>query len=230
MPTPADIIPNTEKALFLAKKQLPEFVYDAINLEGIHYTLPEVQTLLDGVTVGGHKLSDETITLNQAAAWQFLFAEIKENTFNLSQEFVCQLHAVAAKDEALEWGVFRKGGVTIAGTDYMPPAADTLPTCWQGMVAQSETIADIYDRAITVFLQMARTQFFYDVNKRMGRFMMNGILLSSGYPAINLPAKRQQEFNQLMLDFYPSGDMAAMIAFMKSCLDDKVINIMSEKS
>ncbi|OJA03717.1 cell filamentation protein Fic, partial [Bathymodiolus thermophilus thioautotrophic gill symbiont] len=39
------IIPNQRKALFLAKKQLSELVYDAVNLEGIKYTLPEVQTL-----------------------------------------------------------------------------------------------------------------------------------------------------------------------------------------
>jgi hypothetical protein len=31
-------------------------------------TLPEIQTLLDGVTVGGHKVSDQEIALNQAAA------------------------------------------------------------------------------------------------------------------------------------------------------------------
>ena len=87
---------------------------------------------------------------------------------------------------------------------------------------------NIFDRAIYVFLQMARNQFFYDVNKRMGRFMMNGILLEAGYPVINLPAKYQREFNQLMLQFYESGNDTAMITFMKSCLDSKLIIIMSE--
>lgn len=62
MPT---IIPNPKKALFLAKKQLSELVYDAVNLEGVNYTLPEVQTLLDGVTVGGHRQTDELIATNQ---------------------------------------------------------------------------------------------------------------------------------------------------------------------
>jgi hypothetical protein len=37
------------------------------NLEGINLTLPEIQTLLDGVTVGGHKVSDQNIALIQAA-------------------------------------------------------------------------------------------------------------------------------------------------------------------
>ena len=50
--------PNRPKALMLAKRQLSELVYDAVNLEGINMTLPEVQTLLEGITVGGHKLSD----------------------------------------------------------------------------------------------------------------------------------------------------------------------------
>ena len=62
----------------------------------------------------------------------------------------------------------------------------------------------------------------------MGRFIMNGLLLSCGYPVINLPAKRQLEFNQLMLDFYGTGNQKPMNAFLRSCLDEKVIIIMKE--
>jgi Fic family protein len=38
---------------------------------------------------------------------------------------------------------------------------------------------------------MARIQFFYDGNKRTGRLMMNGVLLTNGLPVINLPASKQ---------------------------------------
>lgn len=227
------IVPNQKKAIFLAKKQLSELVCDAVNLEGINYTLPEVQTLLEGITIGGHRLSDQTITINQANAWKLLFNSVQENQFNLTAEFACKLHNIAAKEESLEWGVFRSGMVTIAGTEYTPPKKDKLPDLWQQMVEQSEQIYkktnDIYQQAIFIFLQMARQQFFYDVNKRMGRFMMNGLLLSHGYPVINLPAKRQVEFNKLMLDFYASNDHTAMTEFMISCLDNKIIAIMNEK-
>ena len=185
----------------LAKRQLAEFVYDAVNLEGINLTLPEIQTLLDGITVGGHKISDQQIALNQADAWRALFGLIDNNQFEITQENVCALHLIAGKDEALEWGKFRSGGVTIAGTDYLPPQADSLQELFEKMVDDSYGIPDIYDRAIHFFLTMARCQFFYDVNKRMGRFVMNGLLLNSGYPAINLLAKRKLEFNQLMLVF-----------------------------
>ena len=222
------IQPNQEKALFLAKRELPVLVWDAVNLEGIHYTLPEIQTLLEGVTVGGHKLNDQTIALNQAAAWQVLFDAVEQNTFSLDQQFVCDLHAIAGAEEALSWGAFRTGGVTIAGTDYQPPVATELNALWSDMVNKSQQVKGVYGQAIWVFLQMARTQFFYDVNKRMGRFMMNGLLLSQGYPAINLPAKRQQEFNELMLAFYADGDVTDMTQFMLSCLSPQLVTIMSE--
>lgn len=178
--------------------------------------------------MGGHKLSDQQITVNQGNAWRLLFAWLEKGEFHVSLEKACALHAIAAKEEALTWGVFRTGGVLIAGTDYMPPPVDELPTRFLAMVADLAQIADIYDQAIHVFLTMARCQFFYDVNKRMGRFMMNGYLLQHGYPAINLPAKRQLEFNALMLDFYNSGDESAMNAFLRSCMNARVLKIMRD--
>lgn len=224
-----DINPNKEKAISLAKRQLPEFVYDAVNLEGIKYTLPEVQNLLEGITVGGYKLEDEHVTLHQAEAWKLLFHLLETDRFFVKKPIACQLHAVAAKGESLEWGCFRSGGATIAGTDYQPPEASELDASWEQMLFDADDIENIFDKAIFIFLQMARNQFYYDVNKRLGRFMMNGLLLSKGMPAINLPAKKQAEFNRLMLAFYSSGDVKPMTEFMKSCLDSKIIKIMNEK-
>ena len=121
------IQPNRDKALMLARRQLAELVCDAVNLEGIPFTLPEIQTLLDGVTVGGHKLSDQQVAINQTKAWRYLFGLIEQQLFRVSLETACALHAIAGKDEALDWGKFRSGGVTIAGTSWLPPAADSLP-------------------------------------------------------------------------------------------------------
>ncbi len=222
------IKPDTPKALMLAKRQLAELVCDAVNLEGIHFTLPEIQTLLDGVTVGGHKITDQTMALNQANTWREIFTQVSRGSFDVNSANACALHDIAGKDEALEWGKFRSGSVTIAGTDYRPPPASALNQRFQRMLDQAENLNDIYDRAIHFFLTMARCQFFYDVNKRMGRFMMNGFLLNHGYPAINLPARRQLEFNALMLDFYQSNDQQPMNAFLRSCMDEHIVEIMKE--
>ncbi|MBT3368474.1 MAG: Fic family protein [Nitrospina sp.] len=220
--------PDKSIAIQMAKRQLPEFVHDAVNLEGINMTLPEIQTLLDGVTIGGHKLSDVQITLNQAKTWKALFDMVKEDRFELSAETVCNLHAIAAKDEALTHGEFRYTSVFITGTDYMPPDAEKLPGLFNEMVDQAAKIKDVYERSFYVFLNMARNQYFFDVNKRTGRFMMNGLLLDAGYPAVNVSAKRQMEFNQKMIDFFENNTTGPMNDFLRSCLDKKLINIMEE--
>ncbi len=220
--------PDQPKAIMLAKRQLSELVCDAVNLEGINCTLPEIQTLLDGVTIGGYKLQEQQIILNQAATWRHLFDLVEQERFHISQKVSCKLHAIAGKEEALEWGKFRSGGVKIAGTNYSPPEAKDLSRLFEIMSDEIKKTSDIYDRAIGVFLTMARAQFFYDVNKRMGRFMMSGLLLANGYPIINLPAKRQLEFNQLMLDFYSSNDQNQMNVFLRSCMDSQCVSIMKE--
>lgn len=207
---------------------MPELVHDAVSMEGICYTLPEVQTLLDGVAVGGHKLSDQMITLNQARAWHTLFDLVLKNDFALSEHIACKIHAEAAKEDALEWGKFRSGSVTISGTSYLPPKAEYLDRLWVEMIEKAKSLPDIYTQAIFVFLEMSRNELFYDVNKRMGRFMMNGLVLSQGYPVINVPAKRQKEFNQLMLEYYQTQDSKNMNVFMLSCLDQRIIEIMRE--
>lgn len=219
---------NKEKAIMLARRQLSELVCDAVNLEGINFTLPEIQTLLEGITVGGHRLSDQQIALNQGKAWLKLFEWLVVGEFELSAKKACELHVIAARDEALEWGRFRSGGVTIAGTEYLPPEAKELPLVFENMIKEAQSFTDIYDQAIFVFLSMARWQFFYDVNKRMGRFMMNGLLLDAGFPAINLPAKRQLEFNRLMLIYYQTGIQQPMNTFLRTCLDERVVKIMQE--
>ena len=49
---------------------------------------------------------------------------------------------------------------------------------------------ELYIKAIGLFLNMARTQFFFTANKRLGILLMNGILLSQGYLIINIPIKK----------------------------------------
>lgn len=215
--------PNIPMAKQLAIRDIPSLVYDAVNLEGVNMTLPEVQTILDGITVGGHKISDQNMALNQANTWKHLFSLVEQGKFTFSKAIALELHSIAAKEEKLEWGVFRTGNVTISGSDYEPPSPNELDNVWLSIEQELTTFSDIYDRAICAFLRMARAQFFWDVNKRMGRFMMNGILLAYGVPIINVPARRQKEFNELMLDFYSNGDMGPMNQFLRSCLNPKII-------
>jgi Fic family protein len=215
--------PNPRKYVFIARKMFAELVYDTAALEDSPYTFPEVQTLLDGITVGGHKLEDQQLVLNQAQSWKRLLSMVEHGGFAVTKDVFCELHAMVAKEEALTWGEFRDGHVSIAGTVYRPPAPERLDGLFQQAMedVQASTMSP-HQTAFSFFLQGAANQYFWDGNKRTSRLMMNGILLSHGYPVVSVPAKLRLEFNQTMVRFYDSylsgnPDNGPMLDFLSVC-------------
>lgn len=75
------------------------------------------------------------------------------------------------------------------------------------------------ERAVAAFLFTARSQFFFDANKRTGLLAMEGVLLAAGFPPLILPAgdadSRDPEgavgFYARLRDFYRTGDAAPMM-------------------
>ena len=214
--THLDFKPDKEKYIFLAKKDKIDFIYNTSALEGNAMTYPEVETLLQGITVGGHKLSDEQQILNQNRSVNLLFFMLDHHQFHLSKHIVCQLHAEVAREEALSWGVFRDGNVNIGGTDYLPPSPMELETIFEEGSNEIKQIKHPILKALSYFLFGARTQFFYDGNKRVSRLMMNGILLEAGYPMLNIKAKDKLEFNTKMIAFYDSADYVQALDYLCS--------------
>jgi Fic family protein len=210
--------PDQQKSIFRAKKVLAGLVHDMAFLEGNPFTFPEVQTLLDGVTVGGHKLSDEAQILNTAEAWKLLFRIVENGGFEISKEVFCKLHQVAAKGEALTLGQFRVGDVGISGTDYKPPKFEELETLFVEGVLAIKCLEDDYERAFAFFLFGALQQFFWDGNKRTSRLMMAGELLKHGLDIASIPSSKKLEFNQKMVRFYDTKDGSEMMEFLEKCV------------
>ena len=187
-----------ERVVFRFHRMLPEFVWDASVLEGNPLTFPEVKALLDGVTVGGRKISDQEQVLNLAESSKHLLALVKAGKFALDKLTFTELHALVARNEALEWGHFRGEG---AEKNYTPDVAlgqqgryTPLPTVEgapelnhvfdQGLAALDKQVPQPFEKAAAFFLFGALQQFFFDGNKRTSRFMMNGILMISGIDAM----------------------------------------------
>ena len=101
---------SLERVCFRFHKMLPEFVWDASVLEGNPFTFPEVKTLLDGVTIGGRKISDQEQILNLAESSKRLLAMVKSGQFSLTKTVFMELNGIVARKEALEWGMFRAKG------------------------------------------------------------------------------------------------------------------------
>lgn len=62
----------------------------------------------------------------------------------------------------------RSGYVSITGAEYEPPAPTELDDKWLELEELVQREIDVYDQAITAFLQMARNQFFGTLIKELG--------------------------------------------------------------
>jgi len=226
---------SIERVTFRFHQMLSVFVWDASVLEGNPFTYPEVKTLLDGVSVGGRKISDQEQVLNLAESSKHLLALVKASKFKLDKATFTELHSLVARNEVLEWGHFRGEGKEIS---YTPDVAlgeqgryTPLPTLTgapdlnrvfiEGVEELNNQVAHPFEKALAFFLFGALQQFFFDGNKRTSRFMMNGILMSAGIDAISVPAAKVQEFNEKMVRFYLDKDATEMMAFMVGCYESK---------
>lgn len=220
---------SMDRVCFRFHRMLPEFVWDASVLEGNPFTFPEVKTLLDGVTVGGRRLSDQEQVLNLAESSKRLLAMVKGGQFSLSRPVFTELNGIVARKEALEWGLFRGEGQE---TNYTPdvslgehgrhsplptlPGAPELNRVFREGVTALQS-CEPFERALAFFLFGALQQFFFDGNKRTSRFMMNGVLMLHGIDAISIAAAKAQAFNETMVRFYLSKDASEMMNFLIEC-------------
>ncbi len=204
-------------------------VWAAAVLEGNPFTYPEVQTLLEGITVGGRKVSDADQILRLRDAYVLLRDLVTSEQFVLAKPTSDAIHAVLARNEALESGHFRGEGDEVANVSvnlgargtHLPaptqPGGANLREIFDRGVTALDHIDHPFERASAYFLFAADNQFYFDGNKRTGRSMMNGVLMSAGIEAVLIPAQSREEFNSLMTQFHAERDATAMMDFLASC-------------
>jgi Fic family protein len=211
------------ECVFLAKRNLVDYVYHSAKLEGCNVTFPETQTILDGVNVGSVTLDDIQTILNLRDAWRFVLSDLK-TPFNL--EYICGINGYVSRNESLSWGKLRTGNVGISGTDYRPalPEADEVSTALERL----DAVVCVTERAIDVFLWGCRSQLFWDGNKRTSALAANAVLIRNGAGIFSVREKHLLEFNRMLLDYYNTGNSSTIKPFLYETailgLDDGVVN------
>ena len=226
-----DLITPSEpqRSLFRLKKSLPELVWNAAALEGNTFTLPQVQTLLDGVTVGGKKLEEAEQILALSEAMDLMITAVDDGSFSLTKEMSDRVHGTVAKHEAIESGSFRgEGSVHGGGAVRLSTGGvvDGDPTGEYGVQLQADygnllaalgQLQDARARALVYFASATRSQFYFDGNKRTARIMMTGALIKWGFEPLNIPYARQEEFNVALDEMFRTDEGTRLISFLTTC-------------
>lgn len=201
------IRPSTvERALFRLEKSLPELVWNAAALEGNTFTLPQVQTLLDGVTVGGKRIEEAEQILALSEGMDMMIRAVRDRSFSLNKEMSDRIHGA----------VRLAAGGTVDG-DPAGAGGEQLQADYRNLLAALDALADPRARALVYFASATRSQFYFDGNKRTARIMMTGALIDAGYEPVNIPFARQEEFNVALDELFRTDDGTRLVEFLTTC-------------
>ena len=218
---------TVERARARFRASLPEYVWDAAALEGNPYTLPEVQTLLEGITVTGHRIADQNQILALNDGFNLTDELVGASKFHLDKGTSDEIHARVAVHEAIESGHFRGEGEAGGGGHVSIGELGTFHASEPGENSANlkrefrrlttyllEDVDDPREQAVAYFCAATRRQLYFDGNKRTAKLMMAGHLIQNSYDAISISARRQLEFNQLLAPLFDTGDATAMMQFI----------------
>lgn len=194
-----------EQNVFIAKRNIVDYIWKSANLEGIDVTYSETQAIYDGGVVNGLTV-DKIIAINNLKyAWQFI---LENDGIDYDYKALCQIHKLTCDKLVLEQnlGRIRTTPVNIGGTNWKPqfPIESQIKEELERLLNQPEkTKTEI---AIEIMLWVMRRQMFIDGNKRVGMLFANKIMIDNGCGIITISQENQSTFFEKLIKFYETGD------------------------
>lgn len=213
-----------EQNVFIAKRNIVDYIWKSANLEGIGVTYPETQTIYDGGIVNGLTV-DKIIAINNLKyAWQFI---LENDDIEYDYKLLCHIHKLVADKLVLEQdlGKIRTTPVNIGGTNWKPvfPIESQIKEELEDFINQPEkTKTEI---AIELMLYIMRKQMFIDGNKRVAMLFANKIMIDNGCGIITIAQNLQETFYEKLIKYYENGKMLDLKEWIyNNCIDGLELN------
>lgn len=90
--------------VFLAKRNLVDYIWKSANLEGIGVTYPDTQAIYNGMAVSGYTIEEINAVNDLKHAWQYLLEHVGDG---LDLGFVKKVHMLLGKFTIINAGMLR---------------------------------------------------------------------------------------------------------------------------
>lgn len=205
-----------EQNIFIAKRNVVDYIFKSARLEGINVTFPETQAIFDGLGVEGVKVDDIIKINNLKRAWQFMLDTLDRLT---DFDYLCRLNMIIGSEGSIYGaGKIRAYDVRISGTNWQPQ----IPFEYEirNEMADVLNLKSVTERAITLMLWGMRRQIFIDGNKRTSMMFANKEMISNGCGVISIPSEYIKSFYKLLIEFYETNNMEKVKNFVyENCID-----------
>lgn len=205
-----------EENIFLAKRNIVDYIWKSANLEGIGVTYPDTQAIYNGMSVSGYTIEDINAVNDLKHAWQFLLENINEE---INLKFIKKVHVLLGKYTIINAGMFRRDEVRIGGTDWIPELPDEKKVNYD-IFEILENKTSPLDKALDITLYLMRAQLFYDGNKRIAMLIGNKIMIENGQGIISVIQRDIKDFYRLLVLYYETDNKSEIKQFLyNNCID-----------
>jgi len=226
----ADIAPQgVDRAVRRYQNKIAEHIHSDARIEGNTFTLPEVQTLLHGHHVAGHTEGEANMIEDMRVASDDLTEKVQAGPLELSQGLSDDLHILLARHSEIpslemraDWPG-RNAGPQVGlggGVRFQSLPRGEVRAVFEDGLRTISNIENPVQRAATWAAFATYHQFYWDGNKRTGRYVMNAIAMSYGYDSISIPNSKSTDYLEAALLSYKTADLTPHIRFLLEQYDD----------
>ncbi|MCI5725665.1 Fic family protein [Fusobacterium sp.] len=191
-----------ERAITIANKIYDELIYNASLSEGNQMTLLETASTISGIVPKGVRTKDVILVENLKNGLDYILESIKDDSFYFDKDTFCRINRlVASQDNFDNLGGFRQYGIKIAGSKHRGTEPSELEFDFYNTLNKYHNSNQDGIEIINLFLDLCKSQYFGDGNKRTAQVLMCGLLIKEGYTPFTVNFK-DIEYSQPLVDFY----------------------------
>jgi len=176
-----------------------KLTYNSNSIEGSTLTEPDTAAILfDNAALPNKSLTEQLEAKNHQTALNYLFDHIAKKG-EIDEEFILKLHSILMNSVRPDAGVYRNHAVRITGVNLPTANYISVPKLIPEVMARiTGKTRDIIALSTGIHSRFEQIHPFSDGNGRVGRLLMNAMLLSANFaPAIIHHEQKQLYYTYL---------------------------------
>lgn len=176
-----------------------KLTYHSNSIEGSTLTEPDTAAILfDNAALPNKSLTEQLEAKNHQTALNYLFDYIAKKE-KIDETIVLKLHSILMNGVRPDAGLYRDHAVRITGVNLSVANYMSIPKLMPEVMSQIENKKkDILDLSASIHSKFEQIHPFGDGNGRVGRLLMNAILLKANFaPAVILQQQKQLYYTYL---------------------------------
>jgi Fic family protein len=200
-----------------------KLTYHSNRIEGSTLTEPDTAAILfDNVALPDKTLTEQLEAKNHQTALNYLFNHVLQKK-PINEEFILKLHGILMNGVRSDAGLYRRHAVRIVGAN-VPTAnylrvPDLIPMVVK-IIAKTKKKSDLINLLAMVHAKFEQIHPFSDGNGRVGRLLMNAILLSTNYAPAIIHQEQKRLYYTYLNKAQTKGDHSQLEDYLCDALRD----------